>query len=134
TLYAGTAKGISKSVDGGAHWTDLLPGSPVSQLTIKPRISGSVLAVTDAGYLFSTEDGGTHWQFIGQNLAASNSVAPTQTVQISARDNIDVSLAPPQLLAPAEGTVFDNFPRQITVRWQPSPKASSYLVEWDYSS
>jgi hypothetical protein len=38
----------------------------------------------------------------------------------------------PVLLSPADGTVFNNFPRTTTVSWNPVTDAVSYRVEWQY--
>jgi hypothetical protein len=38
----------------------------------------------------------------------------------------------PLLLSPADGSVFDHFPRTTTVAWNPVPGAVSYHVEWEY--
>jgi len=38
-------------------------------------------------------------------------------------------LAPPELLLPADATVFDHYPRRTTLVWAPVPGASRYLVE-----
>jgi eukaryotic-like serine/threonine-protein kinase len=40
-------------------------------------------------------------------------------------------LPPPQQLSPANGAVFNNFPRTTTLRWGPVPRAASYSVELD---
>lgn len=42
---------------------------------------------------------------------------------------LDTSLPAPQQLAPAEGSVFDHFPRETWLVWEPVRGASSYVVE-----
>jgi hypothetical protein len=41
-------------------------------------------------------------------------------------------LPAPVLVSPAEGAVFDYYPRQTTLKWEPVPGASTYEVETDY--
>jgi YVTN family beta-propeller protein len=47
-----------------------------------------------------------------------------------ARTVRSLTVAPVQL-APADGTVFDHFPRTTKLRWSPVPSAASYTVEID---
>lgn len=41
-------------------------------------------------------------------------------------------LSAPLLLSPAEGAVFDNYPRQTTLRWTAVPGAATYSVKVEY--
>jgi hypothetical protein len=40
-------------------------------------------------------------------------------------------LIAPRLLSPADGAVFDLYPRKTTLRWAPVPGALSYTLEID---
>jgi hypothetical protein len=60
----------------------------------------------------------------------------TRTVtpsSLPASDPIDPSLSAPKLISPADGAVFDIYPRRTTCQWEPSPGAVSYIFEWDYN-
>src|SRR6266404_1579382 len=46
----------------------------------------------------------------------------------------DPSLPAPKLISPADGAVFDTYPRRTTCQWEPSPGAASYILEWDHSN
>jgi hypothetical protein len=41
-------------------------------------------------------------------------------------------LPAPKQLSPAEGAIFDHYPRVTTLVWSPVPGASAYVVEWDF--
>jgi len=45
----------------------------------------------------------------------------------------DQGLPAPKLVSPPDKSVFDIYPRQTTVQWEPSEGAASYIVEWDFS-
>jgi hypothetical protein len=129
-----------QSVDEGDSWTDLLPGG---FSTLKLLDPSRMLAISDSGSFYSSSDSGINWQFIGGNLtptAAATASAPVPApvsssgiVTFSPADTMDNSLRAPRLISPEDGAIFSTFPRQITVRWQPSADAASYIVEWDYS-
>lgn len=44
----------------------------------------------------------------------------------------DAALPAPQPVSPPDRAVFDGYPRRLICKWQASPGAVSYLVEWDY--
>lgn len=44
----------------------------------------------------------------------------------------DSSLPAPKPIAPPDHAVFKGFPRRVTCKWEASPGAISYLLEWDY--
>jgi len=67
------------------------------------------------------------------NLASNIAPAP-RTIPIKTDDSVDASLQTPHLLSPADGTVFSNFPRMTTLRWEASRDAASYIVEWDFDN
>jgi TonB family protein len=58
---------------------------------------------------------------------------PSSSLPLSQSDPIDPSLPAPKLISPADGEVFDIYPRRTTCQWEVSPGAVSYIVEWDYS-
>jgi hypothetical protein len=45
----------------------------------------------------------------------------------------DPTLPGPKLISPANGSIFDTYPRRTECRWDPVPGAVSYVLEWDYS-
>lgn len=47
------------------------------------------------------------------------------------RDKAEVVTATPQLLSPADGSVFDHYPRTTTLRWTAVPGADRYMVQID---
>jgi beta-lactam-binding protein with PASTA domain len=47
------------------------------------------------------------------------------------KEGAAAGLAAPQQISPADGAVFDTFPRQTTVQWAPVPGAANYSVEVD---
>jgi len=62
------------------------------------------------------------------NLAynASPKISPNKPVSRGKSD-----LPAPERISPANGTVFDNFPRKTTLKWTEVPGAASYTVELD---
>ncbi|MCL4554138.1 MAG: S-layer homology domain-containing protein, partial [Actinobacteria bacterium] len=56
-----------------------------------------------------------------------DAVSPTTTVPASTTTTT-LGLRPPVLLSPADGTVFDHYPRTTTLKWQGVPAAVEYLV------
>jgi hypothetical protein len=48
------------------------------------------------------------------------------------RDTTVARLKAPQLRSPWEDRVFDHFPRDTTLEWDPVPGAVGYRVQWDY--
>jgi photosystem II stability/assembly factor-like uncharacterized protein len=63
-IYAGTAGGIYKSVDGAAHWTLLarrIGRQPVVALAVDPRHPATVYAGTAAEGIWKSRDGGASW-------------------------------------------------------------------------
>ncbi|MDR3700114.1 MAG: tetratricopeptide repeat protein [Candidatus Sulfopaludibacter sp.] len=42
------------------------------------------------------------------------------------------SLAAPKAISPADGAVFNHFPRETTLVWSEVPGAAGYVAEWDY--
>jgi len=58
---------------------------------------------------------------------------PDSLVRQAMENAAYTSLPAPKLLEPAEGATFSHIPRRVRCRWEPSPGAASYLVEWDYS-
>src|SRR5262245_51395917 len=72
-LYAGTAGGVYKSVDGASHWTLLarrIGRQPVAALAVDPRRPATVYAGTAAQGVWKRRDGGASW-------AAANRGMPT---------------------------------------------------------
>jgi hypothetical protein len=53
-------------------------------------------------------------------------------VAILSADPQDSSLPAPQLISPPDRALFDGYPRRVRCKWEVSPGAVSYLLEWDY--
>lgn len=75
----------------------------------------------------------------GRVLYEKRSAARSQSGDTSGADqdlkrslDTGASLSRPMLLSPAEGTVFNTYPRSLTLTWEPVPGAASYLMESDY--
>ena len=140
---ASTTRGISKSVDAGglvARNPARQDTSPISALIrARPGRSWQSLVLRRSFPRAATPGpvGSSSVEvFVLKNLfrAAPGAARPGQTVMISPTDTLDRSLTPPRLASPAEGAVFDSFPRLTTVHWTATPGAASYLVEWDFGN
>ena len=59
-VYAGTWRGVYRSADGGATWSDVGLGFTVTSLVVDPRHPSSVFAGTSSG-LYWTNDSGVTW-------------------------------------------------------------------------
>jgi photosystem II stability/assembly factor-like uncharacterized protein/uncharacterized membrane protein len=76
-LYTGTAAGVYRSSDGGAHWTDAstgLSGTARAVHSLAVIGDGSLFAATGGGVYRST-DGGGHWLAAGLSTRAIYSLA-----------------------------------------------------------
>jgi len=61
-LYAGTPNGMAQSVDGGETWIDLGPaGVPILAIAVTPTDPNQVLALSNEGDIYRTDDGGEGW-------------------------------------------------------------------------
>ena len=72
-LYATTARGIFKTIDGGASWHPqggALDGKSILALAIDPRHNATVFATTDTGGIYRSLNGGEHWSEANTGLAA----------------------------------------------------------------
>jgi TonB family protein len=74
-------------------------------------------------------------------LATSQSVPEnrptlTRAKTISPPEAQDATLPAPQPISPPDHAIFDGYfdgyPRRVTCKWEPSPGAVSYILEWDY--
>ena len=128
-IYVSSGRGIQKSSDGGNTWTEVFPADSFRTLTVHPATPETIYAISDLGYLFKSTDTGTSWRFISGAMQA-----PNLAYSFSVSDPTDASLQAPILVSPADGAVFDIYPRKTNLRWSPSSGASSYLLEWDFSS
>ena len=77
TLYAGTAVGVFKSVDGGASWQDASAGLPAERaqtIAIDPTSPSTLYVGTltpdgvDSVGIFKSTDGGASWTAINEGL------------------------------------------------------------------
>jgi TonB family protein len=69
---------------------------------------------------------------VGHQKPANRPSLTRRLVPITPPEPQDSSLPGPKLISPPDQAVFDNFTRQLTCRWEASPGAVSYLLEWDY--
>ncbi|MBI3603916.1 MAG: hypothetical protein HY205_05660 [Nitrospirae bacterium] len=86
TVYAGTTKGLFKTVDTGDTWTRIglsLPDQYISCLVLDPAIPSVVYAGGRAGILKSL-DGGQTWQAMNQGLETLN----IRTLAMSPSDSL----------------------------------------------
>jgi hypothetical protein len=67
----------------------------------------------------------------GPSLRPRPSLSRAQ-VAISTPRAQDASLPAPNPIAPPDRAVFDGYLRRLTCKWDASPGAVAYLLEWDY--
>jgi TonB family protein len=53
-------------------------------------------------------------------------------VAVSPPEPQDSSLPAPRLISPPDRALFDGYARRLTCKWEASPQAVAYLLEWDY--
>src|ERR1035437_9747323 len=71
TIYAGTAGGVYKAMNGGATWRAVNTGLTdlqVNTLAIDPVNSQTIYAGTEAGGVFKTTNGGDSWSAANTGL------------------------------------------------------------------
>lgn len=61
-LYAGTDRGVFKSIDGGRSWSALPFQHPVQALAVDPSGSHLMIAVDANGDVYRSSDDGNSWQ------------------------------------------------------------------------
>jgi photosystem II stability/assembly factor-like uncharacterized protein len=66
-LFAATQQGVSRSVDGGATWSQVL-NKPGWNITINPNVPSTVYATTRTEGVFRSLDGGSTWQDLSTGL------------------------------------------------------------------
>lgn len=74
TLYAGTTKGLFKTVDGAVSWTRIgeqLPDQFISWLVVDPA-SPRTLYVAGRNGVSKSEDGGATWRLANKGLTTTN--------------------------------------------------------------
>jgi photosystem II stability/assembly factor-like uncharacterized protein len=86
-LYATTARGIFKTIDGGATWRPqggVLDGKSILAMAIDPRKNTTIFATTDTGGVYRSKDGGDSWTEANHGLPAryvgSIAVDPASTI------------------------------------------------------
>lgn len=68
TMYAGTKDGLWKSDDEGKTWIKLqgMAGTPVTAIVINPDDAKELVAVTENGAVYRSENAGNSWQQMNQ--------------------------------------------------------------------
>jgi TonB family protein len=69
---------------------------------------------------------------VRQKAAENQPNLTRRLVAISPPTPQDVSLPAPKPVAPNDKAMFDGYPRHVTCKWEASPGAVAYLLEWDY--
>jgi ligand-binding sensor domain-containing protein len=78
TLYAGTASGIFRSTDSGAHWLMVnsgLTSISVTSLAIDPVTPSTLYAGTNGGGVFCSTDSGDHWTSMNSGLTSQSVIS-----------------------------------------------------------
>jgi hypothetical protein len=60
-VYAGTDRGLFKSIDGGSSWTRLSLESDVAAIAVHPGDSQLLMVVDSRGQVFRSDDRGITW-------------------------------------------------------------------------
>ncbi|GAB4407292.1 MAG: hypothetical protein Kow00106_00090 [Anaerolineae bacterium] len=95
TVYAATGnRGLLKSTDGGASWTQNLTGRPVLAVAVDPHNANHVLAGLSFGGMRASMDGGASWSVVAAGLPPEASVSdiefdPTTPGVIYAADRMN---------------------------------------------
>ncbi|MFA9454976.1 MAG: hypothetical protein ACERK6_13805, partial [Candidatus Aminicenantaceae bacterium] len=98
--------------------------------------SGSTLTFTKTNWnayktvtLYAAPDGDT---LNGQAIVRlSGEGIPSKDIDVT---EVDLTEGPPKLLSPANGSIFDHYPRTTTLKWEALPGVSGYRVEVQYQS
>lgn len=81
---------------------------------------------------FTDRSGRSNYRFVETLVKDGSSVVRPEPIATTASAEPAANLPAPKLLAPAHGTVFDHYPRETVVIWEPVPLAAAYRVELDY--
>ena len=95
TLYAGTARGIYKTTDGGSKWVEInngLTGLDIKTIAVHPQ-SSIVYCGTWGDGVFESDDGGENWQAVkGFETPLINSIAinpnAPQEIAVGTEENL----------------------------------------------
>jgi photosystem II stability/assembly factor-like uncharacterized protein len=75
-VYAATGnRGVLKSTNGGASWTQSLTGRPVLTVAVDPQNANHVLAGLLFGGTRASTDGGTSWSVVAAGMPPEASVS-----------------------------------------------------------
>jgi len=75
-LFVGTSRGLFKSADNGATWTNIgngLPDTWIVWIRVDPRNTSTILVRADWTGMFKTTDGGASWVFSSSGLRGEGS-------------------------------------------------------------
>jgi hypothetical protein len=90
TIYAGTPRGILKSVNGGATWAPIssdAPNTDIRSLAIDPSAPQTIYAGLRGGGMLKSTDGGVTWV----KISTSSSIQPVGTDKPSPTTNPSAS-------------------------------------------
>jgi hypothetical protein len=96
-LYAATATGVFKTIDGGQRWAEVsnFPGDNITTLEVHPGLTNTVYAGTlESGVYYST-DGGANWTNatsagLGYGLSATTPLADTNNTGTGIMSTVNV--------------------------------------------
>lgn len=63
--YAGSERGLFKSIDGGATWQQLPQATPLSILAVSPQDDRRLAGIDSQGAVLRSDDGGQTWRRAG---------------------------------------------------------------------
>jgi hypothetical protein len=107
-------------------------GIPVPLIVIGGAVFLFVLAL--GAYLLSQNSSVTT-STVKPTPTATATATPTATATATPRPTREViPISAPNLLSPADGTRFDQYPRTVTLAWERVPGASFYKVEIQFQS
>jgi TonB family protein len=69
---------------------------------------------------------------VSQQAPQNHATLRRSLVTILPPEPQDSSLPAPKPISPPDHAMFDGYPGRVSCKWEASPRAVSYLLEWDY--